>query len=410
MELDSFKAILLRKADGNNSLHSLIVNIEEDTLVDSVVEALNKMATEGTGRKANGAITSFGQHMDLTDKTQLRDAIGHHLSHYKAALKAHHATPAGPEKAKMRTIADQHLEHVIPLMHLAARTAAHSKGQLAISHPELSPWETNYTTLTRNSKGDGPLRDPKLLNARPSKRAVRTPGSTGMPDYQYLEMPPHPGHPGNAKMPHTGGYPWEEVQVGSPAEIDAKKAYLHIEDVPDKKEYTPHEFDQHPIRAVADTSGSHMTDEASAKYADDVNNWRDSEPHAKWQEKEEKKYEADPQAYETRGQTKPSPFYEGIPLKQQEAHIHDHPVAPKMQQILAQREAEAPKKQSSGGPVTATPPTKRSAQPAVEGTAEKQHPLEPAHRIWKTLSEKDRASMLNVIPGLRAYVAKKGGK
>lgn len=400
MELDSFKTILLRKAVGNKNLSELLNNLEENLFIDSVVDALEKMAkpTHLTGTNANGPVTSFGANLDKTDVTQLRDALGHHLSHYKAALKAHHAAPEGPEKAHMREVADKHLEHALPLMHLSARAAAHSKGKLGIDYPPLAPWETNYTTLERNANGRF-KRDAKLLRARPSKNAKRTdPNSTAIPDYRYLEMPPHPGHDSIGKMPHSGGYPWEEVQIGSPADIDAKKAYLHVEDVPDKKDYTPHEFDQHPIRGVADIQADHMTPEAMQTFADSHAAWRGGEHHKKWMEGQKAKFAADKEGYMKRGQAKGPHFYEGIPLQEQPGHVHNQPAKQKMQAA----QAAVPSAPAVSAP---SAPVKSEA-----ASADKEHELEPAFKAWSAVPKEHQATLLNIIPGLRDYVAKRGGK
>lgn len=397
MELDSFKAILLRKADGNQTLLSMIGELEEDFLVNSVVDALEKMAkpTHLTGTNANGPVTSFGANLDKTDVAQLRDALGHHLSHYKSALKAHHAAPEGPEKTKLRDVADQHLEHALPLMHLAARAGAHSKGKLGIDYPPLAPWETNYTTLERNPNGRF-KRDAKLLRARPSKNAKRNdPFSTAIPDYHYLEMPPHPGHESISKMPHSGGYPWEDVQIGAPADIDAKKAFLHVQDIPDKKEYTPHEFDQHPIRGVADVQADHLTPDAAQKFAGDLAGWRGSEGHKKWLEGQRAAHTADPEGYKARGQTKGSHFYEGVPLQEQPGHVHSVPAKPKMQEKQeAAAEASAPevKKPAQAAPAEAGP-----------------HPYEGAYQTWKNLPKAQQQALM-AIPDFAKYVNSKGGK
>lgn len=412
MELDAFKTILLRKADGNKNLHELIADIGEDFLVDSVVDALEKMAkpTHLTGINANGPITSFGANLDKTDVTQLRDALGHHLSHYKAALKAHHAAPEGPEKTKMRQVADQHLEHAIPLMHLAARASAHSKGKLGIDYPPLAPWETNYTTLQRAATGTGRfLRDAKLLRARPSKNAKRNdPNSTAIPDYHYLEMPPHPGHEGVSKMPHSGGYPWEEVQVGAPADIDAKKAYLHVEDVPDKKEYTPHEFDQHPIRGVADIQADHLTPETAQKFASDLTGWRSGEHHKNWMEGQKSKYAADKEGYMKRGQTKGSHFYEGIPLQEQPSHVHSVPAQPKMQDKQAEVQAKPATAQTSN-PVAPKIKKQGATAPAAPSSASTPHPFEDAYKAYQGMKPEQQKALL-AIPDFRKFVESKGGK
>lgn len=451
MELDSFKAILLRKADGNINLLQLLTNIEEDVFVNSVVDALEKMAkpTHLTGINANAPLTSFGANLDRTDMTQLRDALSHHLSHYKAALKAHHAATDEKQKSHLRQVADQHLEHAIPLMHLTARASAHSQGKLGIDYPPLAPWETNYTTLERVPSGRF-KRDAKLLRARPSKGAKRDHDlSTSIPDYHYLEMAPHPGHEAVGKMPHKGAYPWEEVQIGSPADIDAKKAYLHIEDVPNKQDYTPHEFDMHPIRGVADIQADHMTPEAMQNFANAHTGWRSSEHHKKWMEGQKTKFTADPEGYKKRGQTKGSHFYDGIPLAESPGHTKKYaeaaaakaaaatkttaaaPVAPTKTQVSAAPEV-APHPEinidalpksirhlAPGAPpkgvtirkqVPVTPAVKPSEPKAAVTPTAPVHPLESAYQALAHVPAQHHETIMNGIPGLREYAATKGGK
>ena len=402
MELNSFKEILLRKAEGNKNLHTLIEYMGEDIFIDSVVDALEKMAkpTNLTGTNANGPVTSFGANLDKTDVTQLRDALSHHLSHYKAALKAHHAAPDDTQKQHFRQVADKHLEHAVPLMHLAARAAAHSNGKMAIDYPPLAPWETNYTTLDRNPNGRF-IRDAKLLRARPAKGARE--GGRGIKDYHYLEMPPHPGHDEVAKMPHTSGYPWEEIQIGSPQEIDNKKGYLHIEDIPDKNDYTPHSFDSHPIRSVADIQADHFTPDALTNFAKDQASWRGSEHHKKWLDDHKQKFTADKEGYTKRGQSKAPHFYEGIPLQEQPAHVHTVPKKERMQS-----KAET----TSAAPSTSalTPKVVKPAAQAPGTPAEKEHPLEPAYRVWQKLPKKHQEDLLATVPGFSDYVSSKGGK
>lgn len=409
MELSSFKSILLRKADGNKNISQLLNNMPVEDFVDDVVEALEKMAlsSNNTGKKANPPLTSFGQDSDSTDLGMMRDALGHHLSHYKAALKAHHAAPEGsPEKVKFRQVADQHMDHLFPLMHLAARAEKHSNGKFVLDYPDIPPWETNYSKLDRNAKGDGPQTDPKLLRSRTKKT-----GSIDKthPNWHFLEMPPHPGHAANATMPHTSGYPWEEIQLGTPADRDAKKAYLHIEDVPAQNQFTPHEFDSHPIRAVQDISPKYMSDETRDKYAADMAKWRDSEPFNKWMERHGQLAEADEAGYEARGSKKPAHFYEGIPLQKHPDHVHKHPVVQKKQPVSAQ---------AQGAAGAATPPVVRpgvkpkKAERSLEEVAANPSPEdnERAYQGWKLMPKHVQDTILKAHPKLAEYIASKGGK
>ena len=140
MEIKSLKELLLIKAEDNPYLRTLIECAREDILIKSVMESLKKMAepSAAMGRFAPSVLTSYAGQMDNSDVEQLRDALAHHISHYKAALKQ-----------GKRKIADEHLNKIVPMMHLAARLAAHSGGKLAFDYRSTTPWETNYTTPKR---------------------------------------------------------------------------------------------------------------------------------------------------------------------------------------------------------------------------------------------------------------------
>jgi hypothetical protein len=343
------------------------------------------------------------------------------MSHYKAALQAHHAAPDEPTKTKMRGVADQHLNHLIPLMHLAARAGAHSKGKLALEYTKLPAWETNYTTVHRHTpesvaatgKGEvGKFRhDNKKLGRRPAPGArqwsEQDPEQRGVKDYHYLEMPPHPGHDDVSKMPHQGGYPWEEVQIGSQADIEAKKGFVHIEDVPDKKEYTPHPFDSHPIRKIQDVKEEHLSPDQRQEYAEAAVNWRDGPQHQQWDKDQEAKYNADPAGYEARGNKKSAPLYEGIPLQEQLGHVHASPAKPRLQEV----QAGYAKAQQAQGKSPAVAPTVRqkAAAPVAGATPGAPHPYESVYQTYLKMP-KPQQDALMAIPDFRKYVATKGGK
>ncbi len=418
MELSSFKAVLLRKAQGNSNLQTLIKSINDERFIDVVIEVLEKMprATASTGSRANGPITAFGANANALDVNMMRDALGHHLSHYKSALKAHHAAPEGsPEKAKTRQVADAHMDHLFPLMHLAARAANHSrnsKNAFDLDYPKISPWETNYTTLKRNSKGDGPLRDPKLLRVRTKNSGSI---SKNTKDWGFLEMPPHPGHEDNATMPHTGGYPWEEIQLGKPADIDAKKAHLHIEDVPSKGEFTPHEFDHHPIREVQDAQNEHLSEARLQQYATDLGNWHGGEHQKNWINRMKA---LPPGEFTSRGSKKANHLYEGMPLRPHEPHVHEHPKVLKKELAAAATtgavppEAAAPKVRAAGAPATAQSPSavKPVVRPVGKTQAEQKKldmdkTMELINSAHPELKER-----LMALPGMKEYFLSAKGK
>lgn len=318
MELKSFKELLLKKAEGNPYLQTLIEYAKDDLIVDGVIESLLKMAepSAAMGRGANSALTSYAASMDNSDVEQIRDALAHHISHYRGALKAGN-----------RAVADAHLNKIIPMMHLAGRAGRHSNGKMVLDYVSTTPWETNYTTHARH-EGSGLLKEgTKDLGRRPKKMRggvlephQRTLDHRGVPDYRYLEMPPHALHETSAKMPHKGGYPFEEIQLGNPAKRDAGKAYLPIEDVGPVNQYVPHPFDQHPVHAVADTPEHHLTPEEKEKFVNELAAWKSGSHHQKWLQDQKAKFQADKEAYLARGTQKPKHVYEGLKLLEQPAH------------------------------------------------------------------------------------------
>lgn len=320
MELRSFKELLLKKAANDPALQTIINIIKDELIADKVVEALEKMARpqSSMGRSANAAITAFGNQMKNKDVEMFRDALAHHINHYRAALKNN-----------KREVADQHLEKIIPMMHLAARAGAHSNGQLGLDYVPMEPWETNYTTPKRNTDTTGKLKEGtkglrRRLNstARPSPEEIAAAGAgaddlkgiRSVPDYRYLEMAPHEEHADTKKSQHKGGYPFEEIQLGNPAKIDAKEAYLHLHDVEPQDKFTPHPFDAHPIHDVAEHKQDSITPEQMESFASKMQDWHGSEHNAKWMEGVKQAHSQDPEAFKSRGKTKPGHHFDGLNL------------------------------------------------------------------------------------------------
>jgi hypothetical protein len=321
MELKSFREILLKKANGNPYLETLIKYAKDELIAEEVLEALTKMAepSAAMGRGANHAVTSYAAGMKPVHVEQMRDALAHHISHYKGALKAHHEATDPSQKAKMRGVADQHLNKIVPLMHLAGKASKHSGGNLTIDYPTTTPWETNYTTTERLPNGK--LKEgTKDLGRRPSPNANRSKNPRAVPDYRYLEMPPHPGHASTEKMPHKGGYPFEDIQLGTPMKRDAGQAYLPIEDIKNKTEFTPHPFDAHPVHRYADAPQHELGPEHHEAINNGLASWSNSDHQKQWLADQKAKHAADPEAYKARGTTKPGHTYEGIPLQEMEHH------------------------------------------------------------------------------------------
>lgn len=345
MKLESFREILIKKASGNSYLQTLIEYAKDDLIADCVLESLQKMAepSAAMGRGANHAVTSYAAGLKPVHVEQLRDSLGHHISHYRGALKAMHSTEDKAQKAKLRGIADQHLNKIVPLMHLAGRASKHSGGNLVLDYPTTTPWETNYTTTERLPNGK--LKEgTKDLGRRPSLHANRQKNPRAVPDYRYLEMPPHPGHAMTEKMPFKGGYPFEEVQLGTPQKRDSGQAYLPIEDAGDVSEYVPHPFDKHPVHEYADYPQHQLTPEHHSKINEGLTRWSDSEHHKQWLADQKAKYAKDPEAYKKRGLSKPEHVFKDIPLNKMPHHEAADMLAPPETKVARSAEQPASKK------------------------------------------------------------------
>jgi hypothetical protein len=346
MEIKSLRELLLKKAEDNPYLQTLIEYAREDVLIDQIIESLKKMAepSAAMGRFANSALTSYGGQMDNTDVEQVRDALAHHISHYKSALKN-----------DKRDVADQHLNKIVPLMHLAGRASKHSGGKAVLDYRSMTPWETNYTTPDRISEEDvaangkgtaGKLKEgTKDLARRPKgdhpgsgsdvqSRIKQRDGNRNVPDYRYLEMPPHAGHDDTKNLPGKGGYPFEDIQFGSPAKRDMGQAYLPIEDVGPQDKFVPHPFDSHPLFAKHPKHGElhdraevsakqSISDEEREKFATDLAGWKSGPEHKQWLQSQKDKFAKDPEAYKQRGMTKPEHHFTGIQLHEPPKHATD---------------------------------------------------------------------------------------
>ena len=313
MELKSFRALLLKKAADDPTLQTIIDVMKDELIAEKVLESLEKMARPqaSMGRSANAAVTAFGNQMKNKDVEMMRDALSHHVSHYKSALKN-----------DKRDVADQHLKKIIPLMHLAGKAAAHSNGQLGLDYTPLEPWETNYTTPERIQQGAergvaGKLKEGTKGLRRRLNSTSREKNSRSVPDYRYLEMPPHEEHADSKRSPHKGGYPFEEIQLGNPAKIDAKEAHLHVQDVGKQDAYVPHPFDEHPVHSIADEPQGSLDQKDLDQFANKMNDWHNSEHNAKWMQNIKQAHASDPEGFKARGKVKPPHHFEGLNLLDQ---------------------------------------------------------------------------------------------
>jgi hypothetical protein len=339
MELKSFRELLLKKAADNPTLQTIIDVMKDELIAEKVLESLEKMARPqaSMGRGANAAVTAFGNQMKNKDVEMMRDALAHHVSHYKAALKN-----------GQRDIADKHLNKIVPLMHLAGKAAAHSNGQLGLDYVPLEPWETNYTSTERRPE-TGKLKEGTKGLRRRLNSSSRDKNPRSVPNYHYLEMKPHEGHAdvaGNSVhlKGHQGGYPFEEIQIGSPAKIDSGEAHLHLQDVSKQDAYVPHPFDEHPIHQVADAAQDSLNPKDMEEFANKMSDWHNSPHNAKWMQDLKQAHGADPEGFKARGKKKPGHFFEGMPLQRQPHAIPDElaHLVNKPQEATAPATAAAP--------------------------------------------------------------------
>lgn len=382
MELKSFREILLKKADGNPFLQTLIKYAKDELIAEEVIESLLKMAAPSAamGRGANSALAAYGSSMGTGDVEQLRDALGHHVSHYKSALKAHHAATEPGMKAKLRGVADQHLNKIIPLMHLAGRASKHTGGKMLLDYVGTTPWESNYTTTHRHEHNGKLKEGTKDLGRKLAPNANREKNMRAVPDYRYLEMSPHAGHEKTAKMPHKGGYPFEEIQLGAPAKRDLGQAYLPIEDIKNVTDYVPHPFDAHPVHRVADHAEHHLTPEQKEQFQGELASWHAGEPHKQWLADQKTKFQANPEGYKARGTKKPAHHYEGVPLMDQPEHAR------------SATPVEGQEKPGEAIPAKATAAPKKSKQEELES-------------IFSSMSAKDRQELLATPAGQKLLEA-----
>ena len=319
MELKGFRELLLKKAANDPTLQTLIDFMKDELIAEKVIESLEKMARPqaSMGRSANAGITAYGNQLKNKDVEQMRDALAHHVNHYRSALKN-----------GKRDIADKHLNKIIPMMHTAARAAAHSNGQLGLDYVPTEPWETNYTTPERitqedidsgrsRAKSPGKLKEGTTGLLRRLNPNARKDNPRAVRDYRYLEMQPHEEHADSAKSPHKGGYPFEEIQLGNPAKIDAKEAYLHSQDVGPQDSFVPHPYDEHPIHSIADIEQNSLTPKHMEDFANKMQDWHGSEHNQKWLQGLKELHSKDPQAFVARGKVKPGHHFDGIPLLDQ---------------------------------------------------------------------------------------------
>jgi len=287
MKVDNFKELLLKKSEDNRNLQVLIKYMKEEYLVDHIVESLKKMASSYSKKNPNAGLTNFGSTMDeFTEGDMIHDALSHHASAYKAALKA------GDKKT-----ADKHMSQIHKIMHMSDKVTKdglndHSGGKLRIDAIDPKPWERTGKTNV-NDKG-------KFKTDTVGWKYQRA-----NPDYSHLRGAPHESYKGEIRAHgHNKAYPLEEMKVND--------KHIHIDDDHDfNGEYQPHPFDSHPVMGIYNTKPSDHNDLKQEEYLKNVDAFNDEGGglDAYYDMIEAR----DPEAHAARGSVKHPGVHEDVP-------------------------------------------------------------------------------------------------
>jgi hypothetical protein len=281
MKLDNFKELLIKRAKDDPSLQLLIKYMRDDLLISHTVESLEKMAQAYSKKNPNHAVMHYGTHMDPeNDPAMIHDAMSHHASQYKAALK-------GGNKA----LANKHAQQLFNMMHMSEKLTRnglndHSGGKLKVEAIDPKPWErSGYSGK----------------NPETGKFSTDTKGwSRNGSDYaSWLQGAPHEAYGKETDVHgHKGAYPLEEIKVNG--------KYLDINPEAEVKGFVPHEFDSHPIMSNYKNSPAEHTPEKHEQYLKAHDLYQDSPHMDSYFNRQEA---MDPKALASRGSVKSEPVH-----------------------------------------------------------------------------------------------------
>lgn len=270
--LNSFRQVLLKKTDDEN-LKTLIQFSSDEILIDQVIESLEKMATNrNRGSHANAAIRDFGTEMDPElEPAMIREALGHHASRYKAALKQNNQDKA-----------NKHAEHFFKILDMVHKAEPHSHGKLQAEMVDIKPWERTHPSRSETF-ADRIARDQEYAKENPVTRGKKLPhhfvndtvGFSFKPkgnDWSFLQNDPHESYKNDTlKTGHQGAYPMEHTKING--------KYIPIEDVENIHDGNEkHHFDHHPIMEHYSESVKKRPSERDVQYVNQRNDYMES-PH-----------------------------------------------------------------------------------------------------------------------------------
>lgn len=270
MKLNNFKEILLKKSSDNTTLQSFIYHMKDDYLIDYVYESLQKMAANRGGhKKPNMALTAFANSVKPGHVDMIHDALSHHATKYKSALKAQKAlTASGDTKgaAQAGKVANTHMNTFYKTVHMLDKilhdgNKNHTPGEsLKMSVVDPKPWERNKFTNPGN-KGES-------NQYKQDHYATDTKGwARDATDYSFLQKAPHHSYVEEVHgHGHSKAYPLEETKINDKhIDIDDKDKYTG--------DYTPHAFDSHPVFDIYKKSNEDVKGPAAVKFMMDSMNF-----------------------------------------------------------------------------------------------------------------------------------------
>lgn len=238
MALESLRLLLLRKAAGDAAIEQMICETDDLELEDAVIDSLIKVEYDNAGKGSNEAVKEFAA-STLADPTMVdmaRHAVGHHVSRYKAALKA------GDKR-----LAGQHANQAFRTLNMLTKARAHIRhepGAYELSTVSPHPWQHNVSDRHRGLDV-GRLSDREWNNLYGGASKEPTYPSR---NYDHLNMAPPSSihHHREVKGQHeNSAYPFEKTRIGG--------AYIPIDhDIENPGKFEEHPFDRHPVMQHAE--------------------------------------------------------------------------------------------------------------------------------------------------------------
>jgi len=299
MKLHGFRELLLKKAGEDPNLFALLRYAREEVIADKVIEALEKMArARHKGDNANFAVRHFATEMDPeTEPHMLREAIGHHVSRYKAAVQG-----------GRKDLANRHAKQAFNLMNVADTTQKHSGGKLSIDYVPVQPWERSHL------KEEYDESHPKVIEGKYKAGDFKT-KTKGLNyahkgnNFEFLQGEPHKAYIKEIKRHgHNKAYPFEQVRVNG--------KYIPVEDIDpsELKGYEEHPFDAHPIMNHYADSPQNRNPEQDAKYVQQHEKYYNESPHIEnFYNKHSQLESQNPEEYAKRGSVASTSVHKDIP-------------------------------------------------------------------------------------------------